>query len=272
MNTIQGKKLLAVLALCALGLSAIAAVPSSDVTVQALYNEKWVAGAVTGSRAGAFAYYSINYLGDRSVVTIELRFAPADAVTKSGFGFNVYGPYAFFIGQGMSMGDEGGDGVLQLQYADDNPATWLVQVYNYLPNQTVAYGIVAKGLRVPQPTQPAPAPVRQIGPPVPLIGAGYLMGRPGGTFTFYNVTVVAGAPDVQLIMTCWPDDANIALNVGLVAYGPLGEVYRGTTTGIVGERKATLPATAPGVYRVQVYNYINGLTIQYMLRAGLAGQ
>jgi hypothetical protein len=261
------KRLLSVLVLCALLLSAITPFASHADVRPVLENEKWVAGAVTGSSAGAFAYYTINYPGNGNVVTIELRFAPADPVVKRGFSFNVYGPYGFYIGRGMSMGDSGGDGVLQVTWADDNPATWLVQVYNYLPGQTVAYGIMAKGLPVPQPAQPMPpATPHPMGPPVLLIGAGYLEGRSGGTIAYYSVTVAAGGPDVQLTMTCWPDDANIAKNVGFAAYGPRGEVVTATATATAGERKATLSAAAPGVYRVQVYNYINGLSVQYMLR------
>jgi hypothetical protein len=266
MRTIHRRSLLTLLMLCAFCLSIMAPFASRADGAQVLQNEKWVAGAVTGSRAGAFAYYSLDYPGDKSVVTIELRFAPNDPVTKRGFNFNVYGPYGFFIGRGISVGDAGGDGVLQVQWSDENPATWLIQVYNYIPDHTVAYGIMAKPLP-PPPAPPAPpAPAPRAGPPIPLMGAGYLEGRAGGTFAYYYVNVVAGGPDVQLLMTCWPDDANIANSVGFAVYGPQGEVVPGTTTGIAGERRAALSAAAPGVYRVQVYNYINGLNIQYMLR------
>jgi hypothetical protein len=266
MKTIHRKVLLAVLILCALCLSAIAPMPSSADTPQVLENEKWVAGALTGSRAGAFAYYAINYPGDKRVVTIEVRFAPADPVVKRGFSFNVYGPNGFFIGRGVSVGDVGGDGVLRVKWSDQNPATWLVQVYNYIPDLTVAYGIMAKPLP-PPPAPPAPpAPPPPAGLPIPLIGAGYLEGRTGGTLAYYYVNVAAGGPDVQLLMTCWPDDANIARSVGFVAYGPRGETYTGATTGTAGERRATLPASAPGTYRVQLYNYIDRLSIRYLLR------
>lgn len=101
---------------------------------------------------------------------------------------------------------------------------------------------------------------------MPLVGSGYLTGHEGGTFTYYNVTVAAGSPNVQLTMTCWPDYANNAANIGFVAFGPSGRVINGITTGTAGERRATLSAQVPGIYRVQVYNYIQGLTIQYMLR------
>lgn len=271
MNSIRRKKLVMVLVLCALALSTIGAVPSSAETSQELYNEKWVAGALSGSTGGSFNYYKIEYPGNKSVVTIELRFAPADPVTRTAFGFNVYGPSGFFIGRGLWIKEELGDGVLQLQYADENKATWLVQVFNYLPKGNVNYGIMAKGIPAtgPQPT-PVPVPVKPTPPsgsPVPLIGSGYVTGRSGGNYTFYKVTVPVGGPDVQLLLTVWPDDANIATGVGFVVYGPSGgEAARGATTATPGERRATLSTKYPGVYEVQVYNYFQGLTISYILR------
>ena len=168
------------------------------------------------------------------------------------------------------MREELGDGVLQLEYADADKATWLVQVFNYLPKGNVGYGIMAKGIPATGP-QPAPAPVPvkpnpPAGAPLSLIGSGFVSGRSGGNYTFYKVTVPAGGPDVQLLLTMWPDDANIATGAGFVVYGPSGEVARGATTGTWGERRATLPAKYPGIYEVQVYNYIQGLTFSYILR------
>ena len=276
MNTIRGKALLTVLALFALSLTVIAAVPSDADAPQTLYNEIWVSGALTGNRAGAFAYYALTYPGDGRVVTIELRFTPGDPATKVGAGFNVYGANGFAIGHGQPMVNSNGDAVFRLQYADRTPATWLVQVYNYIPERSINYGLVARGIPAtgPQPTQAAPtaAPAPQPGePPVPLLGSGSLLGSSGGAFTTYHVTVVNWAPDVVLTMTCWPDDANIARGVNFVVYGPSGEVARGAT-GAPGERKVTLAANAPGEYLVQVHNYIPGLMVSYSLRRDPAGQ
>ena len=53
---------------------------------------------LTGNRAGAFAYYSIDYPGDGRIITIELDMAPGDPVVMQAAGFNVYGPNAYYIG------------------------------------------------------------------------------------------------------------------------------------------------------------------------------
>ncbi len=272
MNTSRRKRFVIVLVLCAMALSNITAVPvHAETPAQELYNEKWVAGALSGSTGGSFNYYKIEYPGDQSVVTFELRFAPADPVTRNAFGFNVYGPNGYFIGRALWVKEELGDGVLQLKYADQTKATWLVQVFNYLPKGHVDYGIMAQGIPAtgpqPMPTAPAVKPAPASGALVPLIGSGYVTGRSGGIYTFYKVTVPVGGPDVQLLLTVWPDDANIATGVGFVVYGPNGdEAARGATTGTPGERRATLSTRKPGVYEVQVYNYVHGLTISYILR------
>jgi hypothetical protein len=269
MNMTNGKRVLAVLAVCALSLSMIAAAPSSADAPEALHNAQQVSGVLTGNAGGAFAFYKLDYPGDQSVVTIELRYVPADPVTNAAVGLNVYGPNGFFIGRGQMVEDTGGDGVLRLPYSDDNKATWLVQVYNYLPGHSLSYSIVAEGLPEAAATVTS-APAKVVATPeapatTKLTGAGYLAGNHGGAYALYKVDVVADAPNVVVTMNWAPDDPDIAKGVGFVVYGPSGQVARATGTGTPGERKTTLPANAPGVYQVQVYNYIDGLTIQYTL-------
>jgi len=203
------------------------------------------------------------------VVTIELQYAPADPVTKAGVGFDVYGPNGFLIGRGHMVEDTGGAGVLRLEYSDSTKAAWLVQVYNYIPDHSISYSIVAQGLlgveakATETPAEAAAEP--QTPSTVKTTGAGFLAGNHAGAYAFYDVTVAADAPDVAVTMTRSPDDPVIATGVGFVVYGPSGEVRRGAGTGTPGERIASLAADDPGVYRVQIYNYIDGLTIQYAL-------
>lgn len=276
MKRINGKKLLTILALCALGLSAIAAAPSSADAPQVLRNAEEVSAVLTGNSAGAFAYYAIDYPGDESVITIELRFNPADPVTKLGIGFNVYGPNGYLIGAGLALDNTNGNGVLRLEYADSNPTTWLVQVYNYLPSATINYVVVAEGLpetaepATEEPGQVVTEPETPTEPAEPLTGSGSLTGNAGGAYAVYEVTVPADGSDVEVTMSWWPDDPVIAAGVGFVAWGPGGQAHDGGGTGTPGERTTTLPADEPGVYQIQVYNYIDGLTIQYTVRSAAA--
>jgi hypothetical protein len=284
MNGTRLKRFFTVLALCALSLSIIAQFPSRADGLQPLINEQWASGVLIGNRAGAFAYYTVHYPGDGSVVTIELRFVSADPVTSSGVGLNVYGPNAYTIGEAAPMQDTGGEGALQIKWSDYTAATWLVQVYNYIPDCQVTYRITATGFPAPTPTPVIVAkPKPKATPLLPLIGSGYLTGRSGGSSAYHNIPIVAGGPDVQLIMTYSPASPSAAKGIGFTVYGAQGEVIRGKTTSTSGERRATLSGKAPGAYkveaqkdwniltvqfyRVQVYNLIDGLTISFTLRS-----
>jgi len=277
MRKFSGRKLVIGLAVCALGLSAIAAAPGSAGAPQALQNERPVSGVLTGNGGGAFAYYTVNYPGDESVVTLEMRYNPADPVTTSAVGFNVYGVNGHYIGPGMQVADTGGDGLLQLEYADTTAATWLIQVYNYLPDVSIGYTLMAEGLPVTTATTTAalaatttPETVTTTAPAAPLTGSGYLLGNAGGAYAMYQVTVLEDGSDVEVTLNWSPDDPVISTGVGFVAYGPDGQIHQATGTGTPGERSTTLPADQPGVYRIQVYNYIDGLNIRYALHSAAA--
>lgn len=263
--------ILAALALCALSVTVIAAAPGSPDAPVPLYNEQAVSGTVTGNRGGAFAYYRIDYPGDQSVVTIELRYVPADPVTSSGVGFNVYGANGFVIGQGQTVTDTGGSGIFQLPYSDNNRATWLVQVFNYIPNHSVSYIISAEGLpNHGAPVAPTAVPAVSPAPPAAATGlqaSGNLMGNRGGAYAVYSMQLVAGAPAVAVTLNWSPDDDNIARGVGFLVYGPAGKVAQGAPTGKPGERSTTLSADITGLYQIQVYNYIDGLPIHYTLNS-----
>jgi hypothetical protein len=240
---------------------------NGDEGSRTLVNEIPASGMLTGDRAGSFAYYTINYPGDLRVVTIELEFAPADPVTRLGVGLNVYGPGGYVIGQTSAEDPSSEDKVLTIRYSDDNEATWLVQVYNYIPNHTISYSVTAKGLPEETTTSPTttPQPSIETQPPASLdttVG-GSLTGQPAGAFKFYEFSYAGDGSDVEVAMRYVPDNDLIAKGVGFVIYGPSGEVARGAGTGRPTEREAVFSSDVAGTYLIQVYNYIVGLTIEY---------
>jgi len=272
----NSKRILTVLVTCVLGLSLIAAAPSSASAPEALQNDKSVSGVLAGNAGGAFAFYTVNYPGDSSVATIELQYAPADPVTNAGLGFNVYGSDGSLIGRGHPVQDTGGYGVLKLEYASSTEATWLVQVYNYIPDVNISYSIVTQGLPKAKAEAeakvtevPANASTETLAQPqtstTKTDESGSLAGNHAGAFASYQVTVASDATDVEVTMLWSPDDPVAARGVGFVAYGPTGEVIRSSGTGTPGEQVATLPADIPGAYQIQIYNYIDGLIMQYTL-------
>jgi len=255
-----------------LGLGAAGVIVAENEDREALTGSSPVSSALTGNRAGAFAYYTIDYPGNRDVVTIGLVFVPADPVTSLGVGFNVYGPAGYVIGQGKPN-VKADAGVLELQYSDDNEATWLVQVYNYIPDRAIDYTIVATGLpeQSSAPTAAPVAPAPSAGPEgiagLEEPGSGSLSGSRAGAYAVYDLGYAGDSSEVTVMMTFTPDNPAIARDVGFVIYGPSGEVAKGKRTTRPTERKATFSSNEPGAYIVQVHNYVDGVTIQYTLTA-----
>jgi hypothetical protein len=272
-HTRNGRKLITLLVTCALGVSAAAAAPVAAASPQQLLDSAAVAAALVGSNAGAFDYYSVNYPGDQSVVTIEMHYAPADPVTTSAVGFNVYTDSGYSIGRAEPVAETGGEGIYQLQYADDTEQAWLIQVYNYLPDVAVNYALSVDGLPLAAGetatttgsavVETVPAVETAVATNVAL--GGYLTGNGGGAYAWQEVNVVEGGQDVELTLTWNPDNPVISSAFGMIIYGPDGMVIQGSGTGQPGESTATLPCDNPGQYTVQIYNYIEGFTVGYEL-------
>ena len=255
-----------------LGLAVSGVVAADDEALMALAGGSPVSGVLTGNRAGAFAYFTVNYPGNRDVVRIELTFVPGDPVTSRGVGFNVYGPGGYEIGQGQRNA-AGDAGVLELLYSDDNKATWLVQVYNYIPDRTIAYSVAVEGLPQ-QPSAPTPTPVATM----PAAGseaiAGLersvsvsLVGSRAGAYAVYDLGYAGDGSEVTITMYFTPDNPATTGGAGFVVYGPSGKLAEGRTTGRPTERRATFLSDVAGEYIIQVHNYIEGLTMHYSLSA-----
>jgi hypothetical protein len=237
----------------ALCLAAVGGAVAQNADPVALANRTPVSGTLVGSRSGAFAYYTIDYPGNRHVVTIELRFMPDDPVTSLGVGFNVYAPDGFLIGQ--SRPNENAEkGVVELQYSDDDPATWLVQVYNYIPDSLVYHTIVAKGL----PSSP--------GSPV----SGALTGDSSGAFAFYTIDYPGDLRVVTIELDFVPADPVTCLGVGFTVYAPdgflIGEGTRKDER-YPGVLSLDYSDDDSATWLVQIYNYIPNRVVDYTLVA-----
>ena len=356
------------------GVPAASVAQSVDNTQpEMLINDVPASGTLVGNRAGAFHYYAIEYPGDLRVVTLEMESRPDDPVTRLGVGFNVYGPNGFFIGQSEGPEEEE-DAPLLLQYSDGNAATWLIQVFNYLPGHRIDYTIVGRGLpaellpsvtvldqklaggtvSVARVTSPGPGWIvvhsQHNGEPDAIIGstavpagtsrgvivpvdasratetlyamlhvdagtpgvfefpgpdipaavsgqvvppsfsialtpgpgpedgaalhtgasvAGTLPGRASGAFARYTLMHAGGGARVQVGLDFRSDTPAVQQGIGLIIYGPSGEVARAKVTDEPGVRVATFAAAEAGTYLVQVYNYIDGFLLEYAVTRSL---
>lgn len=276
---------LALAVVLVVGAAGVALGQDSPETAQMLVGDAPVGGTLTGSNAGSFDYYAIDYPGDDVVVRIVVQFAPGDPATLAGVGFNVYGPAGFDVGESTPTGDE--DGREDLSHSESDPTRWLVQVYNYIEGVTVSYTIAAEGLPAPAatptpappptptpaepaptPAEPAPTPAEPVEEGVMRLEAsvsGSLVGSSGGAFDRYELSYPGDNSEVALTMTYAPDNSVISPGVGFTIYGPEEQEFVAQPTGDPGERTVTLASEIAGTYLVQVHNYIEGLEVSYTI-------
>lgn len=213
-------------------------------------------GSLAGNRAGSFWYAWIDYQGRGEVVTLNLKFAPADPVTSLGVGFNVYGPTGgYLVGSGKPT-LRNDIGIRTLQFASDKPQRLLLQVFNYIGGSLVHFDVTAEGLAS------APAPV------VPVL-SGSLTGSQGGAFARYTLTFQK-AGEAELLMNFSPSDAVVSRGVNFRVYGPQGLVAMGASTGVEGEVRAVFTPAVGTRYLLQVENYIPGASVSYRFKSGAA--
>ena len=212
--------------------------------------------SVVGSRAGAFAYYSIDYPGDGRVVTIELDLAPGDPVAMLGAGFNVYGPNGYWIGVGLKSSTKVDRKVLQ--WSDYNPAPWLIQVYNYLEEVPVSFHLQVSGLPAPQvPREPVMLPEQA---QTFAMTTGGLLGDQGGNYHYYKIDSSGDGSQVTLELYHTPDNQLISQGFGMNVYAPQDGILVAS-----GSHEVSFNLQLAGTYLVQVYNYVHGVNIQYVL-------
>ena len=96
--------------------------------------------SLTGSSAGAYAWYRIDYDG-HSNPNLTMSYSPADASTANGIGFNLYGPNQISIA--ASQTTVGNLTLVMPSYPQ--PAPFYVQVFNYIPGNTITFTLQRGG-------------------------------------------------------------------------------------------------------------------------------
>ena len=248
-------------------LSTMALVVSADTSDQtvALTEGTEQGGVLPGNEAGSYANYRIDYPGDKADLRIQMVVGLGDPVYAPMIGFHVYGPY------GMSAdGVAQDDGSLEVSYCEEEAAYLLVQVYNY-SSVTMPYALSVEGLssavaeETLATTAVLPDPSNQ---PLENTVTDVVIGNGGGAFGKHLLGYAGDESDVTIEMTFSPADPSFAQAFGFEIWSPAGEHI---ATGIApnSDSKGTLWATfasdVAGNYIVQVFNYANGVALNYTL-------
>jgi hypothetical protein len=238
------------------------ALADSNGAPQAITSDSAVTGTITGSSAGSFAYYAIQYPGGGVDLRVQVTFT--SAAIDQATGFNVYG-WNGFSGQGVQQDA----GYMELSYATQDPVMLEVQVYNYSEGLVVPFSIQVIGLAA-EPTAVAatgstestPVAAAASAPEVKPAAEGTLIGSAAGAFSTFTVDYAGDQSIVTITMSLNPDDPYGA--VGFDIWAPDGTLATvGAGTGTPGSRQASLQNDLAGKYLVQVYNYLEGSPLSY---------
>jgi len=220
---------------------------------------------LAGNAGGSCNLYEIAYPGNDAELSVEVVYSPADPISASTFGFNVYG-YDGFEGQGAPDGD-GGVGTLVFSYQEEDSNTLVVQVFNY-GEWDIGYTMTIEGL----PEEAAPAPVEAVAVAAPeepvACGpiSGSTMGNEGGGIQLHTFCYSGNGDDVTVTMTYSPADPSFGKAIGFDIYAPTGKIIAsGVPSDEGGVMEATFSSDIEGDFGVQVYNYTDGVVLNYTL-------
>ena len=274
----RGKSLWVLLLVLATLLGSATSVLAASPTpagAEPLYDNTPINFSLAGNRGGSFAYFTVTYPGDDSVVAVQLAVFPGDPAAMKGVSLKLYNKSGTQLANSVPYSSG-----LAVLYGDSDPGVWTVQVANYVDGATLNFSIEAVGL----PSQPAPAAPAAPATPVPPAApapaapattvtpastttpsamAGALAGNSGGAFARF--TLAGDGSTVTLIGTFNPDTPASKNAIGFTVYDPSGKSWKATTTMTPGERVVTFPTSAGSAYEVVVYNYVDGFTVNYSI-------
>jgi len=246
----------------------------ADSIEYTLTGSETTSSSLAGSEAGSFAYYRIAYPGNAAELRVQVRFAEYQGGV-SPLGFNVYGPNGR-VDKGAWQSE---NDCLEITYQEDEPATLLVQVYNY-GSADMPYSITAVGLPEVAEAEPEAAGASATATPsaagteeqAPEEAAawgtvsGAVIGDRAGAFAAHTIQSSGDGEDITVTMTVSPADPLFSVAFGLNVYSPSGQLVAvAAETGDQGVREATWASDAEGSYYLQVYNYSDGVVMYYTL-------
>lgn len=249
-----------------------------------------IEGAPPMLAAGRFAFYTFQYPGDGSTLTVEAEITPGDPVSASRAGVSIYGPTAGKLY--ATAGQTGTHPSHRAEFSSSEAGTYVLQVFNY--NVTpIRYDVAIAGLPpqpspTPLPTASEPTGAQPTPTPTPLaVGEnttaeraivlsgpveGTLRGDPAGSFHFYRFDYPGDGSAVRLDLSVDPPDAGPGLTSGAIVYGPTAgrEYLRAGFENRPSPQSGTFRSTEAGTYLVQVASY-GPRPIRYRLEVTAGG-
>jgi len=254
----------ALLILVALATLLTSAIGVSAETQPLLEDGVAQSGTLVGGEAGSYDYYQVVYSGDDVDMTITATFGLQDASYADYYGFNVYGSYDY-TGKGYPEADGAG---YEFWYRGEDARTFTIEVFNFAPKGT-SYGIVADGI-ADVAVEEVAEPVAEAIEPEALTSAvaSTLIGNTGGAYAQHALPAASDGDDICVTMSFSPADPSFVGAMGFEIWAPNGDhVASGMAPSAdsFGQLWVTFAPDQTGNYAVQVYNYTDGVAMNYAL-------
>lgn len=251
-----------------------ASVPSAPASSHALTSSSPVSGQLTGTLAGSFATYTIDYPGNGVVGTLDLKISSNNPSVANAVGVDLYQGKTRLATMN-AVGSPPGTNSVTFSSADKGPV--LVQVYNYAPGATVSYQLSLSGISGTGPSSSAPTAMTPA-PPTSGTGAsaathltksasGMLPGSTAGSFAYYTVDYPTANAVQTVNLTFAPGSADVVNAVAVNVYqnGKLLTTKSGTQASTPGQLSVSYTSGASGPVLVQLANYNPSTTISYTI-------
>jgi hypothetical protein len=231
-------------------------------------------GAIVGSAAGAFQYYTLLYPGGNTSLAVTMNATPVDTGSSQAIGFNLYRqipnqPTILAATSAVTAQDQHSV-TTSATVTGPSAAVYELQVYNYWPGVSISYGITATGLAGPAPLaagngDAAHAIVLTSAQP----GArGNLSGNRGGAYQDYLVTYPGNNSAFAMSITYQATDGASPEALGFKVYDGANLVTTilpsddgtGTLSGVWNYQNQSAKT-----FGIQIFNYAANMTASYLL-------
>jgi hypothetical protein len=210
---------------------------------------------ITGSGAGSYQYFSIDYPGGNHVGTITFFFTPNDPSTANAFGINIYQDTALIA---QTNGTSSVPGTNSFTFQSPTAGTLIAQVHNFVVGETVFYQLNLTGLGSTTTPNTATAAAQSV--------SGSLVGNHAGAYATLTVPYTAGSAQAVNVSFS-PNDPASAHGIFVVAYqnGKIISQASAADQTNPGDFSFFYNSNTSGPVLIQLGNYTDGLTIHFTL-------
>lgn len=231
-----------------------------------------LSGSLTGRASGAFNFFNLEYPGGEWPMKVSLSFSPAGSLSAEAFGFNVY-KNDELVATGGEVARDGDTATKTATVTDVAPGMYGLQVYNYAEGVTGSYVVGVDGLTGATAIVSGNTSAdRAFGLSPRVQGArGTIVGNSGGSFAYFGLNYQGNDEKITVSMGFKPGRNVTGQGVGVNLYRGADLVATSTFTDgrtlAEGVAFFSYSSDQAGLYVIQAYNYIEGVTADYSLYA-----